>query len=314
MYLRQLKYFAKIAELKNMTAASNALHVAQSSLSHHISNLEIHFGVKLLAREARGVQCTPTGKVLYEHAKVILRQVELAEAAVRDHGAGLPACVTLGMPRSEAPLLAPGLLETLSEQHPQVSLTIVEDAPDTLAEMIASQKIDVALLADVTGNAAFDAQHLLTEDMLLVGPGAGEDEAPIPLSRFADLPFILPRAPSSIRTKVDHLCKGMSLPYRVVAEAASIAVSLRCVKAGICWTILPWAALSWADADGGCHYREIEGAPLKRELYLCMSKNAVSHPGANLVRALLIDRVRQLVRTRRWRHAALSPEVALDGD
>lgn len=318
MDLRQLRYFAKIVELSNMTAASAALHVSQSSLSHHISNLELHFGVKLLVREARGVQCTPAGSILYEHTKVILRQVELAEAAVNTHGLGLPESVTLGMPRSEAPLLAPQLLEILARVHPELTLTIVEDAPDALAQMIAGQKIDVAILADAAnlagmgsnnGNPTFDALHVISEDMLLVGPGAAADDTPMAVADFADLPFILPRAPSSIRDKVDHLCKGLSIPYRVVAEAASVAVALRCVKAGICWAILPWAAVASAEIEaGGFHLRAIEGGPLKRDLYVCMSTNAITRPAANAVRTLLIEMMRRMVRTQEWQHARLALE------
>ncbi|WP_158219255.1 MULTISPECIES: LysR substrate-binding domain-containing protein [unclassified Achromobacter] len=331
MDLRQLRYFAKIVELSNMTAASTALHVSQSSLSHHISNLELHFGVKLLVREARGVQCTPAGGILYEHAKVILRQVELAEAAVNTHGLGLPESVTLGMPRSEAPLLAPQLLEILARVHPELTLTIVEDAPDALAASIAGQKMDVAILADVGhiggsgyggagsgpggngngggGNPTFDALHVISEDMLLVGPGAAQDDTPMAVADFADLPFILPRAPSSIRNKVDHLCKGLSIPYRVVAEAASVGVALRCVKAGICWAILPWAAVASAEIEAcGFHLRAIEGAPLKRDLYVCMSTNAITRPAANVVRTLLIEMMRRMVRTQEWQHARLALE------
>ncbi|ALM86018.1 LysR family transcriptional regulator [Bordetella sp. N] len=320
MDLRQLRYFAKIVELSNMTAASTALHVSQSSLSHHISNLELHFGVKLLIREARGVQCTPAGSILYEHAKVILRQVELAEAAVNTHDLGLPESVTLGMPRSEAPLLAPLLLEVLARAHPELTLTIVEDAPDALTALIAGQKVDVAILADVghggagglnglsgSGTPTFDALHVVTEEMLLIGPGTAQDDTPLTVADFADLPFILPRAPSSIRDKVDHLCKGLSIPYRVVAEAASVNVALRCVKAGICWAILPWAALASSEVEaGGFHFRAIEGMPLKRDLYVCMSTNAITRPAANVVRTLLIEMMRRMLRTQQWPHARLA--------
>lgn len=302
MDIRQLRYFVKIVELQNMTAAANALHVAQSSLSHHISNLEAHFGVKLLLREARGVQCTPAGTLLYEHAQIILRQIEHTEAAVRHPGLAMPDSVLLGMPRSEAPLLAPRMLEILAQSHPQLTLTIVEDSPSALSQLLADQKIDVALLADVHTQIGFNAQHLVTEELLLIGTGHATGSTPLPVQTLAELPFILPRAPSSIRDKVDSLCKALSLPYRVVAESASIAVALGCVKAGICWSILPWAALSWTDEDRGFHHRQIEGCPLKRELYVCMSANAISSPSANIVRELLVDMIRQMVDDQSWAH------------
>lgn len=53
MNLQQLRYFHKIAALKNYTKASEELFVAQSSLSHSMAKLEHELGVPLLLN--RGV-------------------------------------------------------------------------------------------------------------------------------------------------------------------------------------------------------------------------------------------------------------------
>ena len=47
MNLQQLRYFHKIAALKNYTKASEELFVAQSSLSHSMAKLEHELGVPL---------------------------------------------------------------------------------------------------------------------------------------------------------------------------------------------------------------------------------------------------------------------------
>ena len=48
MNLQQLRYFHRIAALKNYTKASEELFVAQSSLSHSMAKLEKELGVPLL--------------------------------------------------------------------------------------------------------------------------------------------------------------------------------------------------------------------------------------------------------------------------
>ena len=40
MDIRQLRYFVKVVELKNITTAAEALFIAQPSLSQHMANLE----------------------------------------------------------------------------------------------------------------------------------------------------------------------------------------------------------------------------------------------------------------------------------
>ena len=51
MDIRQLRYFVKVVELSNITAAAEALHIAQPSLSQHMLNLESELEVRLLEVE-----------------------------------------------------------------------------------------------------------------------------------------------------------------------------------------------------------------------------------------------------------------------
>lgn len=51
MNLQQLRYFHKIAALKNYTKASEELFVAQSSLSHSMAKLEHELGVPLFIKQ-----------------------------------------------------------------------------------------------------------------------------------------------------------------------------------------------------------------------------------------------------------------------
>jgi len=56
MDIRQLRYFVKVVELKNITSAAEALFIAQPSLSQHMTNLEAELGVSLLERSVQGTR------------------------------------------------------------------------------------------------------------------------------------------------------------------------------------------------------------------------------------------------------------------
>lgn len=82
MELRHLRYSAAVAEARSLTvAAERRLHTAQPSLSGQIRDLEMEVGVKLMTRSARGIELTPAGRVLLDHAR--LAQVEAAASAAR---------------------------------------------------------------------------------------------------------------------------------------------------------------------------------------------------------------------------------------
>ena len=79
MDLKQLESFVRVAELGSFTRAGIALGVQQPLLSRHVRQLEVELRQNLLDRNGRGVTLTEAGRVLLEHAKGILHQVEVAQ-------------------------------------------------------------------------------------------------------------------------------------------------------------------------------------------------------------------------------------------
>ena len=62
---RQLRYFIAVYEQRNLSRAADQVNVAQSALSHHISNLEAEFATPLFERKSRGMEPTAAGERLY---------------------------------------------------------------------------------------------------------------------------------------------------------------------------------------------------------------------------------------------------------
>ncbi|HBN3884103.1 TPA: LysR family transcriptional regulator, partial [Escherichia coli O25b:H4-ST131] len=76
MNFRRLKYFVKIVDIGSLTQAAEVLHIAQPALSQQVATLEGELNQQLLIRTKRGVTPTGAGKILYTHARAILRQCE----------------------------------------------------------------------------------------------------------------------------------------------------------------------------------------------------------------------------------------------
>lgn len=104
MNLRRLKYFVKIVDIGSLTQAAEALYIAQPALSQQVATLEGELSQQLLIRTRRGVTPTEAGKILYTHARTILRQCEQAQQAVGNVGQVLGGKVPIG--------LAPAVVQT----------------------------------------------------------------------------------------------------------------------------------------------------------------------------------------------------------
>ena len=78
MDLKQIEYFVRAAELGSFTRASVVLDIAQPALSRQVRLLEVELRQNLLVRNGRGATPTEAGKLLLEHGRGILHQVERA--------------------------------------------------------------------------------------------------------------------------------------------------------------------------------------------------------------------------------------------
>lgn len=77
MDIKQLQYFIAVSEHMNFSKAAERLHISQPSLSNAIKKLEHEIGSPLLDRNTRNLQLTGAGEVLFERAKVIVKNMEV---------------------------------------------------------------------------------------------------------------------------------------------------------------------------------------------------------------------------------------------
>jgi DNA-binding transcriptional LysR family regulator len=90
--LEFVQAFAAIAEGGSMTAAARRLALSKSVISDRLTDLEKALGARLIHRTTRRLSLTDDGKIFYERAKGILRDVEsaTAELSARRQSVGGP--------------------------------------------------------------------------------------------------------------------------------------------------------------------------------------------------------------------------------
>jgi LysR family transcriptional regulator, transcription activator of glutamate synthase operon len=146
MDLRQLRYLVALAEERSFTRAAGKLHIAQPAVSQQIAKLEAELGVALADRTTRRVGMTQAGDRLVEHARRILRQVDVAAddvAAIAGLQAGR---LTIGASRTVGSLDLSGLVAAFHRRYPAVDLAVREDLSVTLAEELQADELDLAFL------------------------------------------------------------------------------------------------------------------------------------------------------------------------
>lgn len=72
----KIKYFKDVVDLRSFTKAASKNHVAQTSISQQIKELETTYDVKLINRNTIPISVTEAGKLLYQWSEIILKDLD----------------------------------------------------------------------------------------------------------------------------------------------------------------------------------------------------------------------------------------------
>jgi len=93
--LKTLRLFVAVADCRSMARAAEQEHIEPSAISKRIAQLEDDLGVELLLRGRRGVQTTPAGLALLEHARTVLFTLDRIAADAASFTGGVEGHVRL---------------------------------------------------------------------------------------------------------------------------------------------------------------------------------------------------------------------------
>jgi DNA-binding transcriptional LysR family regulator len=93
--LKTLRLLVAVCDHQNMARAAEQEHIEPSAISKRIAQLEHDLGTPLLMRARRGVQPTPAGLALLEHARNVLFTVDRIATDVAAFGSGIKGNVRL---------------------------------------------------------------------------------------------------------------------------------------------------------------------------------------------------------------------------
>lgn len=283
MDLKQLEYFVRVAELGSFTRAAIELDVAQPALSRQVRLLEVELRQALLVRNGRGAVPTEAGKLLLQHGRGILHQVERAREDLGRLRGGLAGRVAVGLPNSVARALAVPLTRAMRDVLPEARLSISEGLSAGLQEGLASGRLDIAVLYNAQPSRELDLSPLLEEDLVLVQrrpPGLHEDPppGPIELVDVAPLPLVIPTRPNAIRMHVESAMADIGCRPNVALEIDGVTSILDLVLDGAGCAILSRNALLHSPRPSAYTARQIGTPGLRIRLSLATSLQRPATP------------------------------------
>ncbi len=294
MDLKQLEYFVRVAELGSFTKAALALDVAQPALSRQVRLLEVELRQNLLIRNGRGATPTDAGKLLLEHGRGILHQVERAREELGRVRGALAGRVAIGLPPSLARVITVPLTRAFRAQLPEASLSISEGLSATMQEWLHTGRLDIAVLYNATPAPDIEITPLMEEELLLVQPrppGLAEEPPPppVPLAEVAALPLVIPSRPNALRMHVEAEMAAIGLRPTVALEIDGVSAILDLVADGAGAALLSRQAVVSSIRPSAYRMRPIEPR-LRTRLSIAVS----AQRPATLTQQALIGLIGQL--------------------
>jgi DNA-binding transcriptional LysR family regulator len=261
--LRQLRYFATVAEELHFGRAARRLHMTQPPLSQTIMALEEMLGAPLFERNRRGVTLTAAGEALLPEARRLLEQSAGLPALVQRAASGASGRLSLAFVSSADYSVLPPTLQAYRAEFPQVEITLKEATSDLQLDDLLEGRVDAGLLIPpLPDRARQELEYLpvLSEPLVLAAPAglpALARARSADLRKLAGLPLIIfprhisrcttpscrcsARPASRLRSgRRRSRCRPSSVSYRL-AWVSHLCHNPCRICAGRAWNTCPWS-------------------------------------------------------------------------
>ena len=147
MEFREISTFLQVAKFKSFSRAAEQLGYTQAAVTIQIKNLENELGVHLFDRTGKQTLLTHQGRIFYNYASNITREISQAKDALSNPDE-LTGKLCLGTIESVCASVFPVLLREYHRRYPKVNIKIVTDSPEILLHMMDKNTLDIVYFLD----------------------------------------------------------------------------------------------------------------------------------------------------------------------
>ncbi len=285
--VQQLLTLRAISEEGSFGGAADVLRFSQSAVSQQASALEKSVGHQLFVRPKgpKPATLTQAGRILLDHADLILARLDLIAQDLDDLAAGTKGRVVCGTFQSVSVELLPTVVGQLLLNSPGVEVELIESQSNAeLIELLVSGKLDVSFLVGPVDDPRLqvielgqDPMVLLAprHDELLIGPDPDLPRKAVPIRELHEQPFIAQQEESDhVRVETSLLAAGIK-PRYVFRTNDNGAVQAM-VRTGAGYSIMPKLTVDETDPD--IRIMEIDPPLPKRTIVLALRKKGTRIP------------------------------------
>jgi DNA-binding transcriptional LysR family regulator len=284
--LVDLQLFIAVAEARSITNGAARVHLALASASARIKRLEETLGVSLMTRGRRGVELTPAGETLLDHARVVIQNVEAMRGDLLAYARGVKATVRFLANTSGLSEHLPKALAAFLRRHPDISIDLEERESADIARAILSGAADLGLAAEHALPGSIERIPFSEDRLVLIA--AREDELSnrrqVDFGEVVERDFIGLITTSALHAHVSGHAARLGARLRFRARLNNFDAISRIVGAGIGVAVMPEVAAKRCARSMKISIIRIRDPWANRRLAICArSFKSLTRPAKQLV-------------------------------
>lgn len=242
--LADLRLFIHIAESPSLTQGARRAFLSPAAASARIKALENQLGSRLLYRDNRGVELTPAGERLLQHARLILRQVEYLKSEFTEHGADQAGHIRIFANTTAVTEFLPEVLAGFLGERPGVTVDLQERLNRDIVRSVLDGSSDLGIIAGPVVAPGLQVIHFST-DRLVLGVPVGHPLSTRPSVTLGDTlqyPHVGLHEGSTLQTFLREQVARMGASLLLRIQVSSFEAICRMIETGVGIGVIPESA------------------------------------------------------------------------
>lgn len=152
--------FTQLVEIGSFSKAAESLHIATSTISRRIRDLEAYFNKTLLLRDTRNIELTPDGEVVYNHFKTLRSQLQDTYEILNPQKKNLAGELTVALPSAFSSFLITPYISYFNKKYPNITLNIYYTHSSIKMDL---ENIDLTIAEGTEKDNAYDYRFIRSD-------------------------------------------------------------------------------------------------------------------------------------------------------
>lgn len=240
--LHQLQVFVKVAELRSVTKASEALHLSQPAVSIQLKNLQNQFDIPLIEVIGRQIYVTEFGKEIVKSSNKILKEVNDINYKTLAYKGQMVGKLKISVV-STGKYVMPYFLNEYVNEHPGIDLNMDVTNKLKVITSLEDNEVDFALVSTLPENLDVKREPLMPNTLNWVSNNDFEFKFKNNVNTLKKTPLIFREYGSATRKAMETFVKKNDFPFGKRLELTSNEAVKQAVIAGLGVSLMPLIGL-----------------------------------------------------------------------